>query len=103
MSTARQAFLGAAPNSRKIPYVHILFARAEQLHAAGNLADAKTDKVIGCHIIGPSAGDLIAEVVLGMEFSAAAEDIARTSHAHPSLAEAVKEAALAVDGRPIHI
>jgi dihydrolipoamide dehydrogenase len=67
------------------------------------LADAKTDKVIGCHIIGPSAGDLIAEVVLGMEFSAAAEDIARTSHAHPSLAEAVKEAALAVDGRPIHI
>ncbi|PKU25348.1 dihydrolipoyl dehydrogenase [Telmatospirillum siberiense] len=67
------------------------------------LADAKTDKVLGCHIIGPSAGDLIAEVVLGMEFSAAAEDIARTSHAHPSLAEAVKEAALAVDGRPIHI
>ncbi|MDR3441091.1 dihydrolipoyl dehydrogenase [Telmatospirillum sp.] len=67
------------------------------------LADAKTDKVLGCHIIGPAAGDLIAEVVLGMEFSAAAEDIARTSHAHPSLAEAVKEAALAVDGRPIHI
>jgi dihydrolipoamide dehydrogenase len=67
------------------------------------LAEAKTDKVLGCHIIGPAAGDLIAEVVLGMEFSAAAEDIARTSHAHPSLAEAVKEAALAVDGRPIHI
>jgi len=67
------------------------------------LADAKTDKVLGCHIIGPAAGDLIAEVVVGMEFSAAAEDIARTSHAHPSLAEAVKEAALAVDGRPIHI
>lgn len=67
------------------------------------LADAKTDKVLGCHIIGPAAGDLIAEVVLGMEFSAAAEDIARTSHAHPSLAEAVKEASLAVDGRPIHI
>lgn len=67
------------------------------------LADAKTDRVLGCHIIGPSAGDLIAEVVLGMEFAAAAEDIARTSHAHPSLAEAVKEAALAVAGRPIHI
>jgi dihydrolipoamide dehydrogenase len=67
------------------------------------LADAKTDQVLGCHIIGPAAGDLIAEVVLGMEFAAAAEDLARTSHAHPSLAEAVKEAALAVDGRPIHI
>jgi dihydrolipoamide dehydrogenase len=67
------------------------------------LADAKTDRILGCHIIGPQAGDLIAEVVLGMEFGAAAEDIARTCHAHPSLSEAVKEAALAVDGRPIHI
>jgi dihydrolipoamide dehydrogenase len=67
------------------------------------LADAKSDAVLGCHIIGPEAGDLIAEVVLGMEFKAAAEDIARTSHAHPGLGEAVKEAALAVDGRPIHI
>jgi dihydrolipoamide dehydrogenase len=67
------------------------------------LADAKTDQVLGCHIIGPAAGDLIAEVVVGMEYAAAAEDIARTSHAHPSLAEAIKEAALAVDGRPIHI
>ncbi|HIJ63161.1 MAG TPA: dihydrolipoyl dehydrogenase [Rhodospirillaceae bacterium] len=67
------------------------------------LADARTDRLLGCHIIGPAAGDLIAEVVLGMEFSAAAEDIARTCHAHPALGEAVKEAALAVDGRPIHI
>ncbi|MTJ82120.1 MAG: dihydrolipoyl dehydrogenase [Telmatospirillum sp.] len=67
------------------------------------LADARTDRVLGCHIIGPAAGDLIAEVVLGMEFAAAAEDIGRTSHAHPSLAEAIKEAALAVDGRPLHI
>ncbi len=67
------------------------------------LADAKTDRVLGCHIIGPEAGDLIAEVVLGMEFAAAAEDIARTCHAHPGLGEAVKEAALAVAGRPIHI
>ena len=67
------------------------------------IADAKTDEVLGCHIIGPSAGDLIAEVVLGMEFKAAAEDIARTSHAHPSLAEAVKEAALGVAGRAIHL
>jgi dihydrolipoamide dehydrogenase len=67
------------------------------------LADAKTDRVLGCHIIGPEAGTLIGEVGLGMEFGATAEDIARTCHAHPTLEEAVKEAALAVDGRPIHI
>lgn len=67
------------------------------------LADATTDEVLGCHIIGPAAGDLIGEVVLGMEFRAAAEDLARTSHAHPGLAEAVKEAALGVASRAIHI
>jgi len=67
------------------------------------LADAKTDRVLGAHIIGPEAGTLIAEIVLAMEFGASAEDIARTCHAHPSLNEAVKEAALAVDGRALHI
>jgi dihydrolipoamide dehydrogenase len=67
------------------------------------LADAATDRVLGVHIVGPSAGDPIAEVTLAMEFGASAEDIGRTCHAHPTLAEAVKEAALAVDGRPIHI
>ena len=67
------------------------------------LADAASDRVLGVHIIGPEAGTLIAECVLAMEFSASAEDIARTCHAHPTLEEAVKEAALAVDGRPIHI
>ncbi|MBU6235415.1 MAG: dihydrolipoyl dehydrogenase [Alphaproteobacteria bacterium] len=67
------------------------------------LADAATDKVLGCHIIGPEAGTLIAEVVLAMEFGASSEDIARTCHAHPTLNEVVKEAALAVDGRPLHI
>jgi dihydrolipoamide dehydrogenase len=67
------------------------------------LADAKTDKVLGCHIIGPEAGTLIAEVVLAMEFGASSEDIARTCHAHPTLEEAIKEAALGVDGRSIHI
>jgi dihydrolipoamide dehydrogenase len=67
------------------------------------LADAASDKVLGVHIVGPNAGDLIAEVTLAMEFGASAEDIGRTCHAHPTLAEAVKEAALAVDGRPIHI
>lgn len=67
------------------------------------LADAETDRVLGAHILGPQAGDLIAEVVTAMEFGASAEDIARTCHAHPNLAEAIKEAALAVDKRPIHI
>lgn len=66
------------------------------------LADSKTDKILGAHIIGPDAGTLIAEITLGMEFSAAAEDIARTCHAHPTLSEAVKEAALAVDKRTIN-
>lgn len=67
------------------------------------LADAETDRVLGVHIIGPRAGDLIAEAVAAMEFGASSEDIARTCHAHPTLAEAVHEAALAVDGRAIHI
>ena len=67
------------------------------------LADARTDRVLGVHIIGPFAGELIAELALAIEFGASAEDIGRTSHAHPTLTEAVKEAALAVDGRPIHI
>ena len=67
------------------------------------LADAATDKVLGCHIIGPEAGDLIQEVVNVMEFGGAAEDIARICHGHPGLAESVKEAALNVDGRAIHI
>jgi dihydrolipoamide dehydrogenase len=67
------------------------------------LADARTDRVLGCHIIGPEAGDLIQEVVVAMELSASAEDIARICHGHPGLAEAVKEAALAAGGRAIHI
>ncbi len=66
------------------------------------LADSKTDKVLGVHIIGPHCGDMIAEMALGMEFGASAEDIARTCHAHPTHTEAIKEAALAVDKRPIH-
>ncbi len=67
------------------------------------LADKKTDRVLGAHIIGPDAGTLIAEIATAMEFGASSEDIARTCHAHPSLNEAVKEAALAVEGRAIHI
>jgi dihydrolipoamide dehydrogenase len=66
------------------------------------LADSKTDKVLGVHIIGPHCGDMIAEMALAMEFGASAEDIARTCHPHPTHTEAIKEAALAVDKRPIH-
>ncbi len=67
------------------------------------LADAKTDRVLGVHILGPDAGNMIAEAAVLMEFGGSAEDLARTCHAHPTLAEAVKEAALAVDGRAIHM
>ena len=67
------------------------------------LADAASDRVLGAHIIGPDAGTLIAELALAIEFGASAEDVARTCHAHPSLNEAVKEAAMAVGGRAIHI
>jgi dihydrolipoamide dehydrogenase len=66
------------------------------------LADAKTDRVLGVHIIGPRAGDLIAEAAVAIAFGASAEDLGRCSHAHPTLAEALKEAALAVSGREIH-
>ncbi len=66
------------------------------------LADARSDRVLGCHIIGPQAGELIHEVAVIMEFGGSAEDLARTCHAHPTLSEAVKEAALAVANRAIH-
>jgi dihydrolipoamide dehydrogenase len=67
------------------------------------LADKTTDRLLGAHIIGPDGGTLIAELSMAIEFGASAEDVARTSHAHPSLSEAVKEAALAVLGRALHI
>jgi dihydrolipoamide dehydrogenase len=67
------------------------------------LADARTDRVLGVHIVGALAGDLIQEAVLAMEFGASAEDIARTCHGHPGMSEAVKEAALDVEGRAIHM
>lgn len=67
------------------------------------LADARTDRVLGVHIVGPDAGALIAEAAILMEFGGSAEDMARTCHAHPTLSEAVKEAALAVDGRALHM
>ncbi|HUX32409.1 MAG TPA: dihydrolipoyl dehydrogenase, partial [Gemmatimonadaceae bacterium] len=67
------------------------------------IADARTDELLGCHIIGPNASELIAEVVLAFEYRATSEDIGITVHAHPTLSEATKEAALAALGRAIHI
>ena len=66
------------------------------------LAHARTDRILGVHIVGPRAGDLIAEAAVAIDFSASSEDLGRACHAHPTLAEALKEAALAVDGRAIH-
>jgi dihydrolipoamide dehydrogenase len=67
------------------------------------LADATADRIVGIHIVGPHASELIAEAAVAMEFGASAEDIARCVHAHPTLAETLKEAALAVDKRTINI
>jgi dihydrolipoamide dehydrogenase len=96
---------GVAYKAGKFPF--LANGRARAMNATDGfvkiLADAKTDRVLGVHIIGAEAGTIIAECVLAMEFGASAEDIARTCHAHPTLNEVVKEAALAVDGRAIHI
>ena len=67
------------------------------------LADSKTDAILGAHIIGHDAGQLIAEIVTTMEFGGSSEDIARICHAHPTTSEAVKEAAMNIEGRAIHI
>jgi dihydrolipoamide dehydrogenase len=66
------------------------------------IADAKTDEVLGVHIVGPGASELIAEAVMAMEFKASSEDIGRICHAHPTLSEATKEAALAVEKRALN-
>jgi len=96
---------GVAYRKGKFPFMGN--GRARAINATEGyvkiLADAETDRVLGVHIIGARAGDLIAEAVAGIEFGATSEDIARTCHAHPTLSEAVKEAALGVDGRALHI
>lgn len=94
-----------AVKTGSFPYIANGRARAmgEIDGAVKVIADAATDRVLGVHILGPHASDVIAEAALAMEFSASAEDIGRTVHAHPTLAEALKEAALAVDGRPLNI
>jgi dihydrolipoamide dehydrogenase len=96
---------GVAYKVGKFPFTANGRARAMR-HTDGFvkvLADATTDRVLGCHIIGPHAGDLIAEVAVLMEFGGSSEDLARTCHAHPTLSEAVKEAAMAVEKRQIHM
>ena len=96
---------GVAFNSGKFPFMANGRARAMNMMDGfvKILADKNTDRILGAHIIGPNAGDLIQEVVSVMEFQGTAEDIARTCHAHPTLTEVVKEAALAVHKRPLHI
>ena len=96
---------GTAYNVGKFPFTANGRAKANQQTDGfvKILADAKTDRVLGVHIVGSDAGNMIAEAAVAMEFGAAAEDIARTCHAHPTLPEAVKEAALAVAKRAIHI
>jgi len=67
------------------------------------LADSKTDEILGVHMIGARAADMIAEAVVAMEFRASSEDVSRMSHAHPTFTEAIKEACLAVDNRALHV
>lgn len=96
---------GIAYKAGKFPFT--ANGRARSMNATDGfvkiLADAKTDKILGAHIIGASAGEMIEELCLAVEFGASSEDVARTSHAHPTLTEAIKEAAMAVEGRPIHM
>jgi dihydrolipoamide dehydrogenase len=96
---------GVAYNAGKFPFMANARARAmgDMEGFVKILADKKTDEVLGVHIIGPEAGDLIQECVVAMEFGGSAEDIARTCHGHPGLSEVVKEAALGVAGRALHI
>jgi dihydrolipoamide dehydrogenase len=95
-----------------IPYNKGMFpfvanGRAKALNATEGkikvLAHKETDRLLGVHILGARAGDIIAEAAVAIEFGASSEDVARSTHAHPTLAEALKEAALAVHGRALHI
>ena len=97
---------GIGYRSGKFPFLANSRARSSGLDQVGFvkiLVDEKVDTIVGAHIIGPDAGTLIAELSLAMEFSASAEDVARTCHAHPTLNEAIKEAALSAYSQPIHL
>ncbi len=96
---------GVAYKAGKFPFSANGRARA-MLHTDGFvkiLADAKTDRVLGAHIVGYGAGEMIAEAAVLMEFGGSAEDLARTCHAHPTMSEAVREAAFATFAKPIHM
>ncbi len=101
--TLREA--GIEYKAGKVPFLANSRGRAigETDGFAKVLADARTDRLLGVHVIGPMAGDLLQEAVVALEFGASAEDLARTVHSHPALGETVKEAALAALGRPIHV
>ncbi|HEY0835950.1 MAG TPA: dihydrolipoyl dehydrogenase [Azospirillum sp.] len=96
---------GIAYKAGKFPFT--ANGRARAMNATDGfvkiLADARTDKVLGVHMIGPNVSEMVAELALAMEFGASSEDIARTCHAHPTLSEVTKEAAMAVEGRQIHM
>jgi len=97
---------GVAYRAGKFPFMANSRARSSGVDTSGFvkiLTEEATDTILGAHIIGHDAGTMIAELALAMEFSASAEDVARTCHAHPTLNEAVKEAALAAWDKPIHI
>ncbi len=96
---------GTAVNVGKFPFLANGRAKAmgDTEGSVKIVADAKSDRILGCQILGPHASDMIAEVTVAMEMGASSEDLARSFHAHPTLEEAIKEAALAVDKRPIHI
>jgi len=96
---------GIAYNAGKFPFTANGRAKANQQTEGfvKILADAKTDRVLGVHIVCSDAGNMIAQAATAMEFGASSEDIARTCHAHPTLPEAVKEAAMAVEKRAIHM
>jgi dihydrolipoamide dehydrogenase len=96
---------GIAYNTGKFPFTANARARAmgDTDGFVKILSDKTTDKLLGAHILGPDAGTLIAELTTAIEFGASAEDVARICHAHPTLSEAVREAALAADQRALHI
>jgi dihydrolipoamide dehydrogenase len=102
--TEQQLKAAARLQGRQFPFMANGRARAlgDTTGMVKFLADAKTDEILGVHIVGPMASELIAEAVVAMEFKASSEDIARICHAHPSLSEATKEAALAVDKRTLN-
>lgn len=95
---------GVEYNIGKFPFAANSRARANMFSEGmiKLIVDKETERLIGAHIVGPQAGELIHELVLGMEYGASAEDIARTCHAHPTLSEAVKEAALDASFKAIH-